>query len=277
MIKSMTGFGRSEAEVIHLGKICVELRSSNHKFLDIVLHLPVGLLSLEERIKKEIEAKAKIKRGRITGVINIIGGYGPSIFINKELLKSYISEIKNIKDQFRIKDEVNINTLIHLPGVVSSRESIIADFRIWPHLKTIINQARDGLIRMRKKEGEAIYVYLKKRTQALKADLTVIKTRFKKVIKDKLIQLKTEDERISFLKDRDITEEVERLAFHINNFIHTLARNDAVGKELDFITQEMQREANTIGAKSCDTVISARVIQIKSRIEKLREQLQNIE
>lgn len=275
MIQSMTGFGRRETQIMPFGKICVELRSSNHKFLDTVLHLPIGFLSLEDRIKKEIEAK--IKRGRVTCVINIIGGHSPAVFINKEILKNYISEIKNIKGQFRIKDEVSINTLVHLPGVVSSRESIIADSRIWPGLKNLVNQARDDLIGMRKKEGKALYVYLKERTLALKTDLATIKIRFKKAIKEKLAHLKTEDERTAFLKDRDITEEVERLSFHISNFIRTLTKNDAVGKELDFIAQEMQREANTIGAKSCDTFISAQVIQIKSKIEKLREQLQNIE
>ena len=96
-------------------------------------------------------------------------------------------------------------------------------------------------------------------------------------MKEKLTKIKTDEERAAFLKDKDITEEMERLVFHIRNFKTKLAQTGAIGKELDFIAQEMQREANTMAAKCCDVFISARVVQIKSQIEKIREQVQNIE
>lgn len=275
MINSMTGFGSKEAEIQPFGKICVELRSSNHKFLETVFHLPVGFLSLEDRIKKEIEAK--IKRGRVVCAINIIGGQAQSVFINKELLKNYLSVLKNIKKKFSIKDEVSINTLIHLPGVLSLTENRILKIHILPRLKILVNQALDELVSTRQKEGRALYVYLKTRVQALKGNLGIIRTRFKKAIKEKLARIKTDEERASFLKDTDITEETERLAFHIKHFESRLSKIGPIGKELDFIAQEMQREANTMGAKSCDAPVSARVVQIKSQIEKIREQLQNIE
>ncbi len=275
MLKSMTGFGGREAEIAPFGKMCVELRSTNHKFLEIVSHLPEGFLSLEEKIKKEIEAK--LKRGRITCSVNITGGKASGVLINKPLLKNYILILKNIKEQFQIKDEVSINTLIHLPGILYLGENKVPKVEAWPRFKALLNQALDDLVKTRQKEGGALYVYLKNRAEALKDNLDIIRKRFKKAVKDKLKAINTDEERSSFLKGADITEEIERLLFHIRNFKNKLSKQGPIGKELDFIAQEMQREANTLSAKSFDMVISARIIQIKSQIEKVREQVQNIE
>jgi uncharacterized protein (TIGR00255 family) len=271
----MTGFGSKEDEVKPFGKISVELRSSNHKFLEIVFHLPEGFLSLEDKIKKAIEAK--IKRGRVTCVINAIGAKASSVSLNKALLKNYISMFRNIKEQFHIRDEVSMDTLIHLPGVLSLGEAGILRQNLWPRLKTLVARTLDDLVKMRQKEGRALCGFLKKRAEALKDNLAVIKIKFQKAIKEKLEQINTEEERSSFLKDSDITEEIERLAFHIRNFRNKLSKSGPVGKELDFIAQEMQREANTLAAKTFDAAISGRVVQIKSQIEKIREQVQNIE
>jgi len=258
-----------------LGKICVELRSTNHKFLDMVFHFPEGFLSLEDKIKKNIEAK--IKRGRVTCVVNITREEAPRVFINKPLLKNYISVLRNIKSQFKVQDEVRLDTLIHLPGIISLAESRVPKERIWPRLNLLVNQALDNLVKMRQKEGQALYIYLKSRAQALNNHLGIIKRKARKVARDKCSQIKSDEERVSFLKQIDISEEVERLVFHIRNFKNKLSKPGAIGKELDFIAQEMQREANTIGAKSCSAAISARVVQMKSQIEKIREQVQNIE
>ena len=124
MIKSMTGFGSKEAHIEPFGKVSIELRCTNHKFLEIVFHLPEGFLSLEDRIKKEIEAK--LKRGRVTCAINISGSKGSKVSINKGLLKNYILSLKSIKNEFGIKDELSINTLIHLPGILSLEESSVS-------------------------------------------------------------------------------------------------------------------------------------------------------
>ena len=122
-----------------------------------------------------------------------------------------------------------------------------------------------------------MFVFLKSRAEILKKDLDMVKARFKKAVKDKLARINNDEERIGFIKEADITEEIERLAFHIGNFKSKLSKYGPIGKELDFVAQEMQREANTMGAKSCDAAISSTVVQIKSQIEKIREQAQNIE
>lgn len=276
MIKSMTGFGSRSRQIRPLGKVSVELKSSNHKYLDIILHLPEGFLFLEDKIKKEISSG--IKRGRVTCVVSINGGqkaYG--ININKGLLKNYLSAVNSIKREFRVKDEISMDALVQLPGIFSLREDLSPKSHFSPGLKSLVRLALNELSGMRQKEGAALYVYLKKHSEALKTEVKLVRDRFQKVINEKMLEMQTEEERSSFLKDTDITEEIERLSFHVKNFTRTMAKNGAVGKELDFITQEMQREANTIGAKSCDTVISAKVVELKSQIEKMREQLQNIE
>ena len=274
-MNSMTGFGSKEMTILPFGKISLEIRSANHKFLETVFHLPVGFLALEEKIKKEIEAR--IKRGRVVCVMNIVGGPSNNIFINKRLLKNYIFALKNIQKHSHLKDEVRLDTLIHLPGVLSLTENRLSRIQIWPRLRTLVDKTLDDVVKMRQKEGRALYHYLKTRAQALEAGLGTIKIRFKKVIQDKLAKLTTQEERSAFLKDTDVTEEIERLAFHIRNFKKKVSRASPIGKELDFIAQEMQREANTMGAKSCDAVVSSRVVQIKSQIEKIREHVQNIE
>ncbi|MFH1413629.1 MAG: YicC/YloC family endoribonuclease [Candidatus Omnitrophota bacterium] len=274
-MKSMTGFGSKEAVAAPFGKICVELRSTNHKFLETVFHLPEGLLSLEEKIKRAVSSK--IKRGRVVCVVTIVGTNLSGAFINQPLLENYVRMLKKMKKQLRINDEISINTLMHLPGILSLRESKMSYLQVWPKLRLLLNAALLELVKARQKEGKAIYGYLRKRVEIQNESLEIIKTRFKKVIKEKLKLINTDEERSSFLKDADITEEIERLSFHIRNFKNKLAKIGPIGKELDFIAQEMQREANTLGAKSIDTKISAKAIQIKSQIEKIREQVQNIE
>lgn len=275
MMQSMTGFGSKETQIASVGKISVELRSTNHKFLEIVFHLPEGFLSLEDKIKKIIEAK--IKRGRVICAINMSGGESSGIQINKSLLKKYLSSLKNIKRELNIIDEVSFNTLIHLPGILSAGKNKIASAGIWKQLKILINKALEDLVKTRQKEGMSLCRHFKKRAEVLKKNLESIKLRFKKAIKDKLGKLSSDEEKAAFLKDTDISEEIERLAFHIQNFKNRLSKSGPIGKELDFIAQEMQREANTMAAKSFDVGVSAIVVQVKGQIEKIREQAQNIE
>ncbi len=275
MISSMTGFGSQEAEIDSIGRICVELRCTNHKFLETVFHLPEGMLSIEDKLKKEIEAK--IRRGRIFCAINIKGKEAQGIFVNRKLLKNYLHELNDIKKEFKIKDGLALDSLIRLPGILSLKENKPAGTHIWEHLKPLLQQALLELLKTRQKEGRALAVLLKNRSELLKKDLVLIKRRFGSAVKIRLRKIKAEEERLAFLKGADIAEEMDRLSFHIKNFQQKIAKGGSVGKELDFITQEMQREANTLAAKSFDLVISGRAVQMKSQIEKIREQVQNIE
>jgi len=275
MINSMTGFGSREARVKSIGKISVELRSINHKFLESVFQLPDGLLSLEGKIKKEIESR--IKRGRINCSVNIKGEDAQGIFVNRSLLKNYIRELNEARDEFKIESGLTLDSLIRLPGVLSLKENKPEGEHIWVHLKPLLAEAISDLIKTRHKEGKALALLLEQRSGGLKKELGMIKARFKEAARIKIRSIAAEEERTAFLKDADISEEIERLDFHIKNLRKKIAKGGCVGKELDFITQEMQREANTLGAKSFDSNISGRAVQMKSQIEKIREQVQNIE
>ena len=275
MLKSMTGFGSKEVDVPAIGKIYVELRSINHKFLESVFHLPEGLLSLEDKLKKEIETR--IRRGRVNCLVNIRGEKAQGIFVNRKLIKNYIHEFKSMRKEFGIKNDLGMDALIRLPGVLSLKENKPDGNHIWMHLKGLLQEALDELVATRSKEGRALAVLLKKRSNIVKKNLALIRTRFKKASVKKLSSFPTEEERSAFLKAADIAEEIDRLIFHIKNFQAKVIKGGCVGKELDFITQEMQREANTLAAKSFDLVISEKALQMKSQIEKIREQVQNIE
>lgn len=275
MLKSMTGFGKSEANIPAFGKVGFEVRSVNHRFLDIVCHFPEGFAYLEGRIKKEIEKK--IKRGRITCLVNIIAKNEEKILINKRLLKEYYFSLNKLKRQLKIKEPLRMDTLIDLPGVLTVEESGNHRNRIWRKLRPLINAAITDLAQTRAKEGRALYLDLEQRSEELKNALDVIGKRFKKVIKEKIDQIPAPEEKASFIKSSDITEEIIRLRFHINNFRKKLKKTGPVGKELDFIAQELSREVNTVGAKSIDAIISSNVVEMKSKIEKIREQLQNVE
>jgi uncharacterized protein (TIGR00255 family) len=275
IINSMTGFGNYEAEVNSIGRISVELRCTNHKFSETVFHLPEGLLSLEDKLKKEIEDK--IKRGRIYCAINIKGQLTQGIFVNRKLLKNYLHELNSVKKEFKINDGLTLDSLIRLPGILSLKEDKPVGVHIWERLKPVFLQALTNLLIARQKEGKALAGLLNKRSVLLKKDLIFIKRRFVVAVKNRLKKIQAEDERLSFLKGADVAEETDRLYFHINNLQQKIIQGGAVGKELDFITQEMQREANTLAAKSFDLIISGRAVEMKSQIEKIREQVQNIE
>lgn len=275
ILNSMTGFGCQEIEVDSIGRISVELRCTNHKFLETVFHLPEGLLSLEDKLKKEIEGK--IKRGRIYCAINIKGQLAQGIFVNRKLLKNYLHELNSVKKEFKINGDLGLDSLIRLPGILSLKEDKPIGAHIWEPLKLVFLQALTSLLVARQKEGKALAGLLNKRSALLKKDLAFIRRRFVVAVKNKLKKIQIEDERLAFLKAADVAEEMDRLHFHINNFQQKIAQGGAVGKELDFITQEMQREANTLAAKSFDLIISGRAVEMKSQIEKIREQVQNIE
>jgi uncharacterized protein (TIGR00255 family) len=274
-INSMTGFGCQEAEVDSVGKISVELRCTNHKFVETVFHLPEGALSLEDKLKKEIESR--ITRGRILCAIYIRGHLAQGIVVNRKLVKNYIQEFHRLKKEFSLKNDLSLDSLIRLPGVLLLKEDKPVGAHIWEQIKPVFLQALTNLLAARQKEGRALAGLLKSRSVILKKDLTFIKRRFAVAVKNRLKDIQAPEERLAFLKNSDVAEEIDRLHFHINNFQHKISQGGAVGKELDFITQEMQRETNTLAAKSFDLVISGRAVGMKSQIEKIREQVQNIE
>jgi uncharacterized protein (TIGR00255 family) len=274
MVQSMTGFGRSEKKINSFGAVTVEIRTINHKFLETVIHLPAGFLALEDRIKKEIETR--ISRGRVTCVINIIEQASRDVVINQQMVAKYVKAFRSMAKKYALSGDIGVADLVNLPGVVTFAESRIPTAQLWPGLHRLVRQALDETIKMRLREGQSTAKNLISRNETIRTDLEKVKDRFKKAVNERSAVFATDAERASFLKESDITEEIERLDYHLKSFRMKIATSGSIGKELDFIAQEMQREANTMGAKSCDPAISGKVVEMKSQIEKMREQLQNI-
>ena len=274
MIKSMTGFGRARRFISPWGRVGLEIRSVNHRFLDIALHLPEGSLHLEQRLKEAIAKR--IKRGHIICRLEINTFQLKKPVLNKHLIKEYYLSLKKISKQLKIRQDIDINTLVGLPGVWSAQPYPSLSLN-WIKLRPLIGEALDMLVKRRQQEGRALYKDLKLRAERLERILTIVKQRSRQVIKQRLSLCSGEEEKNAFLKSSDINEEVVRLSFHLTTLIRCFKNKKSVGKELDFILQEMQREANTIGAKSIDSIVSSKVISMKDEIEKMREQVQNVE
>lgn len=274
MIESMTGYSRARQFISPWGRVSLEMRSVNHRFLDLILHLPEGFLHLEQKIKEEVARR--VRRGHIICRLEVKVHELKSPTMNKRLISEYYFSLKKICRELKLSEDISINTLMSLPGVCSIQSQPPLSLN-WPRIKPLVKAALDRLVQRRQQEGRALYRDLKARVENLAGILKKIKARFRKAIKQRLEIYNNDADKNSFLRSSDINEEIVRLSFHLKNFARCLRSKKAVGKELDFILQEMQREANTMGAKSIDTFISGRTVRIKSEIEKMREQAQNVE
>ena len=292
MIRSMTGFGKGEAK-FKRGKITAEIKTVNHKFFDATLKLPESLAVFEEKIKELLQKS--IKRGKVN--LNLICDYtgyeSGKVRINKALAKDYYNELCGLKRVLAMKGDVMIREIVALPGIIDYEASPKSLSSLWPKIKKAIDKALGRLIVEREKEGKSIYAELAKRAERIGAMVAAINARshlnieeYRKRFADRIKDFtagavmdmgRLEMEVAIFAKNSDISEEVARLKNHLVNFKKTIAGDGDVGKKLDFIAQELHREINTVGSKASDFKISKNAIDIKSEIEKIREQAKNIE
>jgi uncharacterized protein (TIGR00255 family) len=288
----MTGFGKGEIKFPG-GQIVIEIKTVNHKFFDASLKLPETIAPFEDRIKELLQKK--INRGKIN--VNIIyensGSKNEVIAINRRLAKSYYAGIAGLKKSLGLQEPIGLKELIGLPGVINyaaTQESLTV---LWPKIEKALSAALASLISDREKEGKALHKDFCRRVAVISEMLAEIKlsshlsikeyrARFEKRVKDltsghEIDKGRLEMEVAIFAKNIDISEEITRLKNHLANFKRTLGVNGEAGKKIDFIAQELHREINTIGSKASDFKISKNVIEIKSEIEKIREQAKNIE
>lgn len=274
MIKGMTGFGTASFAFQGRNHV-VSIRSVNHKFLDYSLSLPNGLFILESNIKKELSKF--LNRGRITVQLVVPDVCEREPLLNKKLLFKYYNLIHGISKSLAIKQDIGVGDMLDLPDVIYFRKTNeYCNRKFLSLFNKALKCALRDLLSLRKKEGQIIYWDLIKRIKKIEQKLKLIKRNLVNIIEEQKTKLSSEELR-DFLKDYNIEEEVVRLEFHVKTFKSTLAEKGAVGKILDFITQEMQREINTLGAKLRDAKVSYSSVIIKDEIEKIREQLQNVE
>lgn len=292
MTNSMTGFGR--AEVSGDGyQFSVEMKSVNHRFSEIVIKMPRNLNMLEENIRKDIQDK--VNRGRIEVYINVKETEEKKrlVKVDKGLTLSYDNSLKELAKILDTAYKTDIYRLVSLPEVLSVEDEEVEAKALWPVLQTAVQNALEELLRMRFKEGERLQQDLLKRIEVLRSYKKEIAERsylvvaeYQEKLNERLKVLLSDTEineermamEVALFADRaSIEEEIVRLESHFEQFENAMLSQEPVGRKLDFLLQEMNREVNTIGSKANDLVISRIVVESKSELEKIREQVQNIE
>ena len=294
MIKSMTGYGRSEA-VTSSRKYVVELKSVNHRYLEISLRMPSVLSPLELEIKKKITEQ--FSRGRIEAIIrvdsnNLEEGEG-KYELNLPLIRNYHDMLVQLKQELSLKDEITLGMMTGFRDAFIQSEPSLDSAVILDELGRVLDGAMVALKEMRSREGENLYRDLISRTDLMKRALDSVALRSPQValeyqrrvterIKELtgggiVDELRLSQEVAIMAEKSDITEELVRLRSHIHQFEDLMKSDDAAGRKIDFLIQEMIREVNTIGSKSGDLEISRNIVEIKTELAKLREQGQNIE
>ena len=273
MIKGMTGFGSAQYSNRQL-KVTIELKSLNHRYFDISYYLPAGFTSMENRIRQILQKH--LERGRVTVSVKLTQKSTQEIFLNKEAVHKYIKYANILSKEFGLKNDLNLSDLIKFPGVVESKETALDSEELWPMMEKYFLKALLSLLNMRKREGQSLAADVSQKLQQMLVQAKKIHKRHEEILKENRKRL-TAEEFSSFQKSSDINEELSRLKHYMQELRLLLKSDSAVGKKIDFIAQEMQRETNTMGAKLLDKAVSSAVITLKSKIEKIREQSQNIE
>lgn len=292
MIKSMTGFGRCEIQETQR-KITVEMKSVNHRYLDINIKMPKKLNFFEAAIRNEL--KNYIQRGKVDIFITYEDYTETNVCVkyNKELAAEYMEYLEQMAEEFSLDNDVRVSTLSRYPEVFSMEEQTVDEEQLWQLLDRAIKGAAQGFVDTRIKEGEHLKEDLLSKLDGMLAHVDFISERSPQIIseyrqkleekvKDLLEDVKIDENRllteVTIFADRVcVDEELVRLRSHIESTRDTLLKGGSIGRKLDFIAQEMNREANTILSKSSDLEISNRGIELKTEIEKVREQIQNIE
>jgi uncharacterized protein (TIGR00255 family) len=289
----MTGFGRGA--VVETGyAVTVELKTVNNRFLDVALRLGGELQQIESTIKRLIGNR--LSRGRVDVNLQFDRTEEVNYEINRPLIEGYLSAIKTMQEEFSLSGEPDLNVVARLPNVLTPRKEELSEEFIVA-VENAVNLALDDLEKMRENEGQMLSVELDLRLSEIEKRLTPIESeasnvaeeyrqkltkRISEMLSKSDSQIEIDQSRlaqeVAYLSDRsDISEETGRLRSHIDHFRQIMKDEKEVGKRLDFLTQELNREANTIASKTGNLTIKEHALAIKSEIEKIREQVQNVE
>ncbi len=292
MTKSMTGFGRGSNE--EDGKsFIIEIKSVNHRYLDLNIKMPRNLGSLEERIRKSIAEK--INRGKVDVYVtqNTLASNDVAANFNFALADSYIKCLREIKNRYEVRDDISVSLIARFPDVITLNQQQEDVEKLWNSLNLPLNDALTMMVSMREREGLKLKEDILSRCDYIKELLNKVeerapaisieyKKKLEKRIRELLNDTKLDESRLAmeiaiFADKSNVDEEIVRLNSHIAQMRETLELAEPIGRKLDFIIQEMNRETNTIASKANDLELSNTVLNIKNEIEKIREQVQNVE
>lgn len=292
MIHSMTGFGRRQAPWQD-GSVTVEMRSVNHRFLEIACRLPRPLSHLEDAFKKSIQQRCTRGRVDITVTVQVGKGRVGGVNLDLPLAKQYHQAFLTLKKSLKLSGSVDLALMAGLRDVVSVSDQPTEDPKLAKLVQLLMTKALTDLAEMRTSEGKALTEDMRARVQTIRSHKDLVAARTPLLAQEAFVRMKTRVEKLlgseipdpprlyqelAVYADRgDITEEIVRLDSHMIQFEQTLTRAESVGKTLDFLLQEIGREVNTIGSKANDAEIAGHVVQMKAELERIREQVQNVE
>ena len=292
MLKSMTGYGRCE-KIIGTKKITTEIKSVNHRFSDYNIKVPRQYGYLEERIRQIVSES--VSRGKIDVYVSIesCGEADKVVTVNKELAQNYIEVLRELSTEFGIKDDISVSTISSFSDIFRSEAKRDDEDEVWELVRDVLEEAIANFVDMRTREGGRIEEDLRARVLYMKSLADEIdkrsplivdeyKDRLYAKIKEVLDGQDIDDARILtevaiFADKVAVNEEIVRLSSHYDEFFAIRGADEPAGRKLDFLIQEINREVNTIGSKASDLDVAKIVVTLKGEIEKLREQIQNIE
>ncbi|MGH8093324.1 MAG: YicC/YloC family endoribonuclease [Chthoniobacterales bacterium] len=291
-MRSMTGYGRGESER-NGAKISVEINSVNRRQSDIVINLPRELSAFEPRVRQAVSDRVSRGRTNVVVACDRSASAARNLALDSALARSYHESMRALQDELRVTGEITIGMILQAPGVLRFAEDGLPPNDTWPALDQALASALDELVRMREREGKHLAKDLIHRLKVVRQSLKEVRRlhpavagKYRVTLLERLhkagLEFAPNDERllkeVALFADRsDVSEELTRLESHLAQFAHHLRKDEPVGRTLEFITQEISRELNTLGAKAGDAEISRHVVACKSEVEKIREQIQNLE
>ena len=292
LVKSMTGYGRA-VETVNGREFTVELRSVNNRYLDCTVKLPRSLSFGEDAVKQAV--KNTISRGKVDVFLSVRseGAADVKVTLNESMVAGYLAAMKQMAENFNVKEDISVSLLSRMPDVFTVEKPEVDEQQLLDDMLSVVNKALAGFDAMRTTEGKALENDLRSRGQTILSLVSQVeaggaqtvldyRTRLENKIKEVLASTAIDESRILteaaiFADKVAVDEETVRLRSHLEQMNNMLTTGGAVGRKLDFLLQEMNREANTIGSKCSDVALSRVVVELKGEIEKIREQVQNIE
>ena len=292
-LQSMTGYGRVTRHLPQ-GTVTVELRSTNHRFLDIGARLPDGLSQFDSELAPLL--RAQLKRGRVDATVSVqlAGGNARRVLLDETLAKAYHAQLVGLARRFGLKGQVSLEHLLSLPQLMTVAENPAQRQAIWAQVKRTMQEALRQLSARRKAEGRRLAKDVRGNLQMIRARMRTVRARLPRAAAHQRQQVRARlkglfdgatasisaaqlQEAVALVRETDVNEELVRLDSHLAHVQQVLQGATAAGKTLDFIAQELMRETNTLGAKANDAIIARCVIDMKGAVERIREQAQNLE
>ncbi len=292
MIRSMTGYGRGQ-EVLDGLSVTVEIKSVNHRFFEYSCRLPRVYGFIDDKLKNYLQQR--ISRGKVDVFVQIdaLESAGSEVLVNEGLAENYLTVLRDMAQKYGLREDVSVTTLSRYPDVLTVRQVAVDEDTVWSAVQTVTDIALEQFVAMREREGARLREDVLSRGQTILSAVAVIEERSPQTVREHMEKVEARmrelldgaavdegrllTEAAIYADKIAVAEETVRLRSHIDQLDALLSGDEAVGRKLDFLVQEINRETNTIGSKCSDLELTRIVVDIKAEIEKIREQIQNIE